>query len=1140
MFKVKNIKTVITLWVLASLSLIVPWKVWAVWWQEILNKTDHLFAPEKWNYTANGWNDFYSPLGQFRNVEPVGKDKVWKEKGFLDSWDTCNITENWSLTTYWMSSGGHTCEPKAIYVPIMWSPVAVKVIYPWGLGDVKDISLSWWGIAKFNMNSRINWMSWITWVSDSIKQANLAYLPIPNEWWAANGRYNKSSIVALLDETDLQSMNLQNSVNRLDRISSDLNASTPMWEKMTFMDKALKNQIILPRIINWNFVTDETKRANYSFYWIPTNWYESLANPTTATWKLIFNQNRHSNCKYQTTIGWKPTVIWEAGWKWCSNHVKNSEVNLVFRTSRYADNTWSLNQINRWAYQRLNRLAYHNPAKDRNFWMSGVVMNHKARFGIIAEWANMFKKWSTTWDSNDTFTWNQLSMSFRPEMLFHLNLINTSSWGWAYDKHDQSWVWHEWATNSTTKQTYHWEAQTNQQTSLTHSDTKKAADYNWFKSWLIGFSNEVTKQYAIAGSEVWKATQFNQVFLNKDYWLTVPYGSDNRYWYTLDIGFCGDGIIQHTFGEKCDWPGCSIDCQKMEESTCGNGKLDVIDTYKNANWKDVKIYEQCDPWMFKNDNINPKLDSVWAWGKYDGNNNPCYSVAEANIAKKFGLNACNWKVPDWVLNAEEKWDKTTWLKVDVSISALPAWATPLDIRLFKYIVPLQNGIANPKPRIDELNQLSHEERIKFLIGKWVDSQWNSLKLPVVLKDTYNKPLCDVISNLENKTTQICADPKTKWATWHTTKLNTKKFNLGVCERFLGNIWPYYTAPFTATIKQWWPVNFTTWKTTLPSGINSNLIFPNGLKIIEKDTDIKDVNVFKLWVDINTIGKGKTKTVVDKDTELVPVDDSDITKLLTSWACNPNYDTATTRKEAVLYYDKSLNGLNLPPAKFNAIKNTHTALPVYTSTLYNNVALSFWYSVVNIITDLNDPKQAQSNFMQCSMDKVTIKKEAPLQSKVDITNAFKKRDFSSLITGNVINKTYFCAFVMEDKDTTARSLISGGVNQTVKLPDWKTVTTNCVDWTKWLSMITNNQLTFNVTRTKDAAWKVKPWAVYVTHFEPINWWPTVQQSAFLCTADLAGNGQFKTYCNEENWALGDQKPRSNEISWGNVWNYTWFN
>jgi hypothetical protein len=24
--------------------------------------------------------------------------------------------------------------------------------------------------------------------------------------------------------------------------------------------------------------------------------------------------------------------------------------------------------------------------------MSGVVMNHKARFGIIAEWANMFKK----------------------------------------------------------------------------------------------------------------------------------------------------------------------------------------------------------------------------------------------------------------------------------------------------------------------------------------------------------------------------------------------------------------------------------------------------------------------------------------------------------------------------------------------------------------------------------------------------------------------------------------------------------------------------------------------------------------------------------------------------------------------------
>ena len=246
------------------------------------------------------------------------------------------------------------------------------------------------------------------------------------------------------------------------------------------------------------------------------------------------------------------------------------------------------------------------------------------------------------------------------------------------------------------------------------------------------------------------------------------------------------------------------------------------------------------------------------------------------------------------------------------------------------------------------------------------------------------------------------------------------------------------------------------------------------------------------------------------------------------------------KRAYIVSYKSLNGLNLPPAKFNAIKNTHTALPVYTSTLYNNVALSFWYSVVNIITDLNDPKQAQSNFMQCSMDKVTIKKEAPLQSKVDITNAFKNNDFRGLITGNLLNKTYFCAFVMEDKDTTARSLISGGVNQTVKLPDWKTVTTNCVDWTKWHSMMTNNQLTFNVTRTKDAAWKVKPWAVYVTHFEPVNWWPTVQQSAFLCTADLAGNGQFKTYCNEENWALGDQKPRSNEISWGNVWNYTWFN
>ena len=111
MFKIKNIKTVITLWVLASLSLIMPWKVWAVWWNEILSKTDHLFSAEKWNYTANGWIDFYSPLGQFRNVEPVWKDKIWTEKGFLESWDTCNITENWWVTTYWMSlwTKGYLC-----------------------------------------------------------------------------------------------------------------------------------------------------------------------------------------------------------------------------------------------------------------------------------------------------------------------------------------------------------------------------------------------------------------------------------------------------------------------------------------------------------------------------------------------------------------------------------------------------------------------------------------------------------------------------------------------------------------------------------------------------------------------------------------------------------------------------------------------------------------------------------------------------------------------------------------------------------------------------------------------------------------------------------------------------------------------
>ena len=82
MFKIKNIKIVVTLWVLASLSLIIPWKVWAVWWNEILSKTDHLFD-NKWNYTANGWIDFYSPLGQFRNVEPVWKDKIWTAKGSL-------------------------------------------------------------------------------------------------------------------------------------------------------------------------------------------------------------------------------------------------------------------------------------------------------------------------------------------------------------------------------------------------------------------------------------------------------------------------------------------------------------------------------------------------------------------------------------------------------------------------------------------------------------------------------------------------------------------------------------------------------------------------------------------------------------------------------------------------------------------------------------------------------------------------------------------------------------------------------------------------------------------------------------------------------------------------------------------------
>ena len=1131
-------------------------KNWGVYYNDLQNHKIFTSGIPQWltywfvkiEDAPSWWRQFFSEdAHQFF----IPRTKVWQ---IVDK-QGCTYTKSGSVNVYWA-----WCEPTYDTISTYGSPAPLLInaaIWAWGHKWTIDKERKavqenngWEVMNVLNIEHKLNKVQTREWISAFV------YVPTidDNTLSVVNGDYNQYGIAIRLNKDTLSSKWMQNpTTKQQDRF--DMVASTPLQD--------FNNWRLLLMTKNWTQRTLEkmklnqktTKWAIWDLYWKPIQKFEeSNDNPMHSivwiwTWK-------GKGCK------WK-TPEWEIRWSgnWCYwEETKNNSVEsanpMLFVMSYYADTQNNSNQMNKWVYTRVNWLIDYN-SWSLNFSNWIVAGNERDPNARTSKWHQQNHTWQYSFNSfspNGTHLryaviqqyvfalkskekLRALIASFRPEIVFDLNFISFGWSGFNMTNDISGWAIKDSSASSIAKWGKY--SFSTQEVINRQSIWHQKADRNGYVSWQ--YYNPANWEYKLSPSAIGVGTQINAVFLNDaTKWggtVTIPFEKDNRYAYYWDIGFCWDGITQKEFGEKCDGEGCDKYCQKEEPNFCGNGVIDEIWSYINKQNKEIKIYEQCDPWMFEKDNLNQHMDSSKAGGKMTGKNNPCYSNAEIAQAQKYGLTSCNWKVPEAVMEVErDNEGNLSDLKSDakVSVKDYPAWTSPKDIRLYQYLFK-KNPTTKEIMKIEEMNRLkalSWQEKMKEYTSAQGAVQKN-IKEQTMLKESFDEKLCKVIKDNEDRVKDVYSKPE--FVNQLVPKDQDPSKQWKYRDEF-GKIIPKFSAPFFKKVS-----------TTAPDvnsfmvsdiGKNNKIIILEWIQNVFKEA-LKDnkpkIDFYRFTAKPEEIGIGKNEATINENTELNdPWND-----ITFQGSCNPTPQGVKAgnffQNMRDYYSDKKrddyvIQKLHLDTDKF-------WLEPVYWSMLYNNVALAYGFQVYNIVTELDwIGDQPAGTLMKCNPKEIKVKPTTWNQVEIDFDKVYTINNGNKGL--NVIKqlkdpKSLVCAWIKEKWATNYHSLLGGTISQSLKDAKGNSFTVNCLKGEDYVQKALQKQLKVNFTRSTDASWQLKPWTVSITAIIENKENNTLEQKP-TCHANLNGD-ITQNNCDEKNFVVGYQKPNKTGLINGNVGN-----
>lgn len=1018
--------------------------------------------------------------------------------------NSCDYIPSGWMTLYG-GNGGESCEPKFVTYPKYWTPTPFLIVSKWG---------EWYSYvakpaphdAEFRNNVG---MTGTIFTPQGATRSTFSFMPIVDEIEpSTNNSYNDYGNIVLLRPADYDKLWNANAVEILTQQKAkkyDINPSAEL-NSISEFKQWLARRNLTARLLSREKISQGG--GEYNLYWFP----EDAKFQTEGVKNYIFGVTGKGNCKHTYSNG----ASYGTG-KECKNYSNTAWYTVKtmkpFAISFYADVVPGLAQINKWVYIRPNGLVKTDKLGKQNYGLQGFAgANGQIRFGIIPREVVQYK---IGWD-RDRVDFKDLKSNFRPNVAYHLNYVAFTGNGAKLGQYPFDWtaylkckpggnnpsMCNSHATGGTT-------ARTKDAVAIDKSNATKKHDLNGYTSWQYYQGTA----YRLKGDAVGKDAQMNSVFYSNG--GQFPYQSDNRYAYFLDIGFCGDGIVQTQFGEKCDGENCSKDCQKFEVNKCGNGKIDKIWEYTNKEWKQVPVYEQCDYKMFVNDEINKSINATGANGKYDGFNNPCYAPEEKETAKKYGRTACQWKVPEATISViradgENNADK---LPKEVIIENYPAWATTKDIRIFKYLFKKQNN--SPEPDIEaernKINTLPYAKKVTYLSGK---DNPNMLHQSL-LDGTFNDKLCSVLNANEGSAEKLCGSPKIEPKTWN--------FN---CNWYYGMVNPKYTAPYYTILPTVW-AKLDQWKTST-AGIVTSTLLPNWFKnvLLDATKSNSPFNFYKLWNQLNSIGIGATKVWISNTMKLLVNNNGNFQ----TGDCQKVYHSNAINLDSQYYVHLKGNEQAMknamPASMSNEEKEKHTIRPIYWAMLYNNVALAYGFQVFNLTTEFDNPQVKAANLPVCSENGTTLKDLGNGKKEIDLQKTYK--DY--LNTPNFRDGAV-CAWIKEEWKTPI-SLGNGNINFSFTSPSGEHLNLKCISGEYFAKNIDKMKFTFQRNKKNANTWL--PGAVHTVFADKTVTGYKVRQGAKICIASLDG-GISVEKCDVANFQKGDERPNPNPLNWGNIGN-----
>lgn len=1004
---------------------------------------------------------------------------------------TCEYTPSSNMTLYGGSTGA-SCEPKFVTYSKYGTPNPYLIVGEGGKGYTYTTKTPP-NDAEFRNNVG---MAGEVFTPAGATKPTLAFIPVvdSSEPWINNTYNNYGTAAVTKPEYYSTFSGIADDIKTQKTIKYDINPSAELND-ITEFKQGIARRVLSARLLLRERVTQGG--GNYSLYRFP----KDAKFQTEGVDNYIFGTPWSGKCQKKFNNG-----LVYGTWPDCQSYsTRANHKSKPFRISFYADVIPELSQINKGVYLRPNKLVGTYNTSQTNFGLQGFAgKNDMIRFAVIPRDVVMYKVWGEV----DNIDFSDLRTNFRPNIVYHLNYVafvgkQSSVNGKAFDgtnylpcgwKNGKPSMCNHHAVGSDT-------ARSRDAVAIDKSLATKKQDLNGYTSgqYYQGVG------YRLKGSAVGQDSQMNSVFYSNG--GQFPYQADNRYAYFLDIGFCGDGLIQTNFGEKCDWPNCSKDCQKFEENKCGNGTIDKIGEYINSTGSKVPVYEQCDYKMFVNDELNQAINATGANGKYDGFNNPCYAPEEKEIAKKYGRTQCQWKVPEATIKVIRDEEKKDGLPKEVIVENYPAWATTKDIRIFKYLFK-KDGTgteADIKAESTKIKAMPYAQKVAYLAGK---NNPNMLHQSL-LSDTFNDKLCAVLNKNEGSANKLCSSP-----------LIQPKDGAFNCSWFYGMVNPKYTAPFYTML----PTSgqkLDTWSAST-AGIITKKLLPIGFSAVIQQATKSNTpfNFYKLGNDLNEIGVGITKSNITDSMKLLKNNEGHFT----TWQCSreEHSDSVKLRNQYYVHLSspKEINDA-MPASMSQAEKDKHTIRPIYGAMLYNNVALAYGFQVHNVTTELDELVPIIASAPKCSEKDTKIRDKGNGVKEIDFSKAFDKHKTDQRLKDGAV-----CMWVKEENRPEV-SLGNGNINLTLTTPTGERLNLKCVKGDVYLKNA--DSMKFNFQRHK------KNGSAHIT-FATLNI-TTGQYEASgtqMCIASLDG-GISVEKCDVANFHKGDEKPNSTPLQGGNIGN-----